>query len=307
MTVPDTAGGVMRCACLVDTTRCIGCRSCQVACKQSNNLQAEGTRFFAGTGGYQNPTRLSPRTFTFISFHELDDRAGRPVWIFAKHQCMHCENMYCATVCAAEVFHKTATGIVACEADKCVGCAACVDECPFGVPTIDYWDLPTPYMRKCSFCIERQEAKASGHRINGKTLPARESADYEKSLHMPACAKACPSGAIQFGPRQKLIAEARRRIAAEPDRYVDHIYGLSEAGGTGWLYLASVPFEQLGLPVKFKPFEPGAEMGRMGANVRTRGPLASIGSSLGAVLAGIGWLFRRRNEVRSTPRKDVPT
>ncbi len=101
-----------RCGCLVDTTRCIGCRSCQVACKQANGLKSDATRFFATPGGYQNPRRFSDRTFTYISFHELQRPTGEPHWVFAKHQCMHCAKLYCARVCPADVFHKTATGVV---------------------------------------------------------------------------------------------------------------------------------------------------------------------------------------------------
>jgi len=289
----------MRCACLVDTTRCIGCRSCQVACKQSNGLAGEETRFFASPGGYQNPSRFSPQTFTYISFQELEDPTGRPVWVFVKHQCMHCTDLYCAQVCAAEVYVKTKTGVVAYQPDKCMGCAACIDACPFHVPIIDYWDVPTPYLRKCSFCLERQEAKVEGVKVNGRPLEGEALRRYEVGLHTPACAKACPSGAIQFGPRDKLIEEARRRIAASPGRYVNHLYGVTEAGGTGWLYLAAVPFEKLGLPTKFAPLQQAGAMERMGATDPRRHPLASLSGGLTALAAGLGWFFRRRDTVRA--------
>ncbi|OHB84393.1 MAG: hypothetical protein A2V98_17370 [Planctomycetes bacterium RBG_16_64_12] len=245
----------MRSACLVDTTRCIGCRSCQVACKQSNQLAEEHTKFFAAPGGYQNPGRFSPRTFTYVSYHEVEGAGGATVWTFVKHQCMHCTDLYCAQVCAPRVFRKTSSGVVAYEPDNCIGCAACVDACPFDVPAIDYWDLATPHVRKCSFCLERQESQLDEGEVDGRPLSAPAAERYRRSFQTPACGKACPADALQFGDRDELLAEAKRRIAAEPEKYVDHVYGEKEAGGTGWLYLARVPFEKLGFPMSFEKLD----------------------------------------------------
>jgi formate dehydrogenase iron-sulfur subunit len=265
----------MRSACLVDTTRCIGCRSCQVACKQSNGLGGERTKFFSAPGGYQNPARFSARTFTYISFHELESPGGEPVWVFVKRQCMHCTDMYCAYVCAPEVFRKTPSGMVACRPDQCIGCAACIDACPFQVPAIDYWNVATPQIRKCSFCLERQESKHEEAEIDGKPLSPSALSRHEKSLRTPACAKACPTGAILFGDREQLLREAKRRIAARPERYVDHVYGEKEAGGTGWLYLSRVPFEKLGFPTSFENPDTFKKV-RLGSRERSRGFLASV-------------------------------
>jgi len=288
----------MRSACLVDTTRCIGCRSCQIACKQSNELAEEHTKFFAAPGGYQNPGRFSPRTFTYVSFHEGEDTDGDPTWVFVKRQCMHCTDMYCARVCSPKVFRKTATGVVASEGGYCIGCAACVDVCPFEVPTIDYWDLATPHVRKCSFCLTRQESPVDEAELDGRPLSASAQQRHGRSFQTPACAKACPADCLLFGDRDELLAEAKRRIAAEPERYVDHVYGETEAGGTGWLYLARVPFEKLGFPTSFEHLDMYEKVD-LGARRRRPAALVSLRSGFGALAAGVCWFFKRRDAVQA--------
>lgn len=287
-----------RIGCLVDTTRCVGCRSCQVACKQANGLKSDENKSFAKAGGYQNPRKFTPQTFTYISDHELTDDAGRPRWVFVKHQCLHCTEMYCAYVCAPGVYYRTTTGVVDALSQQCIGCAACLDACPFAVPTIDYWDQVTPLIAKCVFCLQRLQASVPAT-LNGRPLEGEQQARYEASLHTPACAKTCPNGALRFGEREELLAEARRRIAAEPGRYVDHIYGETEAGGTAWLYLASVPFERLGFPTSLP--KPGTMEGmpRLGSTETSR-PWASLGGSLATLGAGLCWFFKRRDEVRDS-------
>jgi len=241
-----------------------------VACKQSNGLAADETIFFAAPGGYQNPPRFSARTYTYVTYHEQPGVDGAPCWTFVKRQCMHCTDLYCASVCAPQVFHRNELGVVVCEADKCIGCAACIGACPFGVPAIDYWDVATPHIRKCGFCLGRQQSEIDPARLNGKPLDEPALGRLRQSLQTPACAKACPTGAIQFGDRKQLLAEARRRIAAHPDKYVNHIYGEKEAGGTGWLYISGIPFEKLGFPTEFEPLDQSDTtrmIGQLGAGV----------------------------------------
>jgi len=292
----------MTVACLVDTTRCIGCRSCQVACKQAHGLKADDTKFFAAEGGYQNPLGFTPYTRTYVAFHERDPAGGGPAWVFVKHQCMHCKDMRCANVCAPQIYWRTPEGVVAFAPSGCIGCSACVDECPFGVPVIDYWDVDTPHLRKCTFCLDRQEAEIESVRLDDRPLSGREQQRYEAALTTPACVRACPTGALCFGARDELLAEARRRIAAAPDRYVDHIYGEKELGGLGWLYLAAVPFKELGFPTEFPP---PMEHGQMGMHRPQHRPRpgrcrvwSSLSGALGATLAGLTWFFRRREKVR---------
>jgi Fe-S-cluster-containing dehydrogenase component len=143
--------------------------------------------------------------------------------MFVKGQCMHCNQPACASACLTKALLKTEEGPVIWRASKCMGCRMCMVSCPFGVPKFEY-DSANPKIVKCDLCWERLEA-------GGK----------------PACVEACPAGALTFGTRRELLRTARERIHREPDRYVDHIYGEHEAGGTGVLYLASVPFEQLAM------------------------------------------------------------
>jgi formate dehydrogenase iron-sulfur subunit len=191
-----------------------------VACKQANQRGAETTDFFGGPG-YQNPADLGKDTWCLVTYNEVPIN-GRYEWVFGKRQCMHCEVPGCASACPVKALEKLDDGPVVYHKEKCIGCRYCMLACPFVVPRFEFesWN---PYITKCTMCADRQ---AQGE--------------------IPACAKACPTGAITFGDRDALAAEARRRIASNPSQYVDHIYGLEEAGGTSVLHISSVPFEELG-------------------------------------------------------------
>ena len=249
-------------AVLYDATKCIGCRACQVACKQWNELPAVAT---TNTGTYENPPRMDAYTFTKISFTELEDN-GKFQWVFAKHQCMHCEHPACVEACIVGALEKRPDGPVTYDDNKCIGCRYCQVACPFGIPNFE-WDKPLPWIRKCTFCADRQ----------GGGLK-------------PACVTTCPSGALEFGERDDLIAEARERIAATPGRYVDHIYGEKEVGGTSWLYLSPVPFEKLGLPTL------GSEPVTINA-ARAMGAVPPALLGVAAAMTGIYWLTKRRQKI----------
>jgi formate dehydrogenase iron-sulfur subunit len=204
---------------LIDMTKCTGCRGCQVACKQWNQLDAEKTEFFSGEG-YQNPPQMSENTFTRIKFRDYE-KNGQHEFAFYKEMCMHCNEPACASVCPVGAFKKTKEGPVTYDADKCIGCRFCMVACPFGVPKYQ-WSKALPLVRKCTGCYAR---------INeGKK---------------PACATTCPS-AISYGERGELMKEAKRRITSRPEKYLNKIYGEEEAGGTSVLYLTSLPFDELG-------------------------------------------------------------
>jgi Fe-S-cluster-containing dehydrogenase component len=135
---------------------------------------------------------------------------------------MHCNQPACASACLTQAMHKTVEGPVIWREDKCMGCRYCMVSCPFDVPKFEYHSA-NPKITKCNMCFDRQE--------EGK---------------LPACVENCPGEALMFGTRRELLAEARKRIAENPDMYHDHIYGETEAGGTSFLYLSPVPFEEIG-------------------------------------------------------------
>jgi formate dehydrogenase iron-sulfur subunit len=249
-------------ALLMDLTGCIGCRACQAACKQWNGLPAESTH---NLGSYENPPRRSAKTWTTVTFNEVDDCDGFK-WVFAKRQCMHCEYPACASACIVGALNKTAHGPVAYDAGKCIGCRYCMLACPFGVPTFE-WDKPIPYIRKCTMCDDRQ--------AEGKK---------------PACAAACPTGVIAFGEREELLQEAHSRIRANPGIYVNHIYGEKEAGGTSELYLSSVPFENLDFPSL------GSERTSRYADIAMLGVPPTI-VAVGAAMGGIYWFVKHRERL----------
>jgi formate dehydrogenase iron-sulfur subunit len=213
---------------------------------------------------------LSSTTWTAI------ERRGS---VSVRRQCMHCEEPSCASVCPVAAFQKTPEGPVIYKPERCMGCRYCMLACPFGVPKYE-WDKPLPLVRKCIMCFDQRVKKG---------LP-------------PACTSACPTGATVFGDRDQLIREARRRMDAEPSRYVDHVYGLTEAGGTSVMYLSGVPFEQLG----FKVAVQGDPYPKLTWNILSK--LPNVVSIWGVTLFGIWWIVNRRETLeheRRSGREDT--
>jgi formate dehydrogenase iron-sulfur subunit len=245
MSTPQPSGSVR--STLVDITKCIGCHACQVACKQWNDKDGETTTFDEGLG-FQNPAVLSAKTLTLISFHELinDKAQGGVDYAFAMRRCLHCLEPACASACPTEALFRQDDGPVTYNADRCIGCRYCVWACPWGVPTAE-WDSLAPKISKCTHCADRCDQPLPSGR-NGVALNADENKRFQDSIQVPACVKACPADALRYGTRDDMLKEANRRIAARPDKYVHHVYGEKEAGGTSVLYLSSVPFDKLGFP-----------------------------------------------------------
>ena len=246
---------------LIDLTRCIGCRGCQVACKQWNERSVKKT---ALTGNFTSPMELNSETYTLVKFVESEEKQQLN-WDFIKFQCMHCKDPACASACPVGAFRKTPEGPVIYQQEKCIGCRYCMMACPFGIPKYE-WDKRWPIVQKCTFCADRL---ADGM--------------------MPACAKSCAPGAIYFDDRDKIVAEAEKRLKDNPDRYVPHIYGKDEAGGTSWMYLSAVPFAALG----FKTNIPNQPLPNLTWNMLSSIPYKVVGAV--AFLSVIAYIRNRGN------------
>jgi formate dehydrogenase iron-sulfur subunit len=227
---------------LTDLTSCVGCRSCEQACNESNGLPKPAVPF-DDPSVFEQKRRPDAHAYTVVNRYENPKDKDNP--IYRKIQCNHCKEPACASACPIHAYSKTPEGAVVYNPDLCFGCRYCMIACPFYVPAYDYESALEPRIVKCTMCYDTRV----------------------KHGRITACAEACPAGAITFGKRDELITIARKRIADHPERYVDHIYGEQEAGGTNWLYLSGVPFEQVGFPASV-PDRPPIEL--------TKGFLSSV-------------------------------
>jgi len=201
---------------------------------------------------------LSDKTYTIV------EQRGD---YFVRRMCQHCEDPTCVSVCPVGAFTKTEVGAVLYDESKCLGCRYCMQACPFQIPRYE-WGSLKPRVQKCIMCYDRVK--------NGE---------------LPACAEACPTGATLFGDRDEMIAIAKQRLAENPDKYYQHIYGLEEVGGTSVLYLSPVPFEELGFNTKLlKTALPNFTHEAL-AKIPT---LVTVG---GVLLTGFYWLTNRKNEI----------
>ena len=271
---------------LIDITNCIGCRACQVACKQWNEREGEDTELVAHMG-FQNPASLSSKTYTLISFHETENPAkpGGLDAAYVMRRCFHCLEPGCVSACPTTALYRQPDGPVSYDASKCIGCRYCMLACPWDVPTAE-WDKLAPKIEKCTHCADRTSQPAP-IAFNGRPEPPDETKRFLDTIATPACVKACPADALRYGTREEMLAMAHERMEARPDRYVDHIYGEKELGGTAVLYLSSVPFASLGFPTYGeKPF-PRFTKAALGA---VPPAVMALGALLGAAYA----FFRKR-------------
>jgi len=206
---------------LHDTTLCVGCRSCEVACKQVNGLPPPEVPL-GDESVFDRQRRTTHEALTVVNRYR-EASGGRPA-VYRKHQCMHCNEPACVSVCLVSALTKSPEGPVLYDPDVCMGCRYCMTACPYYALAYEYDDPLTPRVRRCTMCHPRLQA--------GKN---------------PGCADACPTGAITFGRREELLTLARARVHKFPDRYLDHVFGEHEFGGTSWLTLAGLRFGELGL------------------------------------------------------------
>jgi len=199
---------------LVDTTRCIGCRSCEAACSVTHDNFVPDIK---NDNALAKRRDTSDKQWTVVN--QFSTSKGE---IFVKRQCMHCWQPACVAACLVNAMSKTREGPVTWDGDKCMGCRYCMVSCPFDIPKAEYHST-NPRIMKCSMCYERLQ--------DGKK---------------PACVESCPTDALMFGQKRELMEVARHRVYSHPDKYVHSIYGENEVGGTGWLYLSAVPFDQIG-------------------------------------------------------------
>jgi formate dehydrogenase iron-sulfur subunit len=248
--------GAERMGFFTDTTTCIGCKACEVACKQWNDLPADGSVFRRG-GSYDHTGELSASTWRHVRFVELAESSAPPIdfaahgvdlvaaaeeyqrpfagfgdWVFMSDVCKHCTNAGCLDACPTGALIRTEFQTVVLQPDICNGCGYCIPSCPFGVVDRDKIDGRAG---KCTLCYDR----------------------LEDGLE-PACAKACPTDSIQFGPYAELEEVAARRVATLHERGVEgaYLYGALDAedealaGGLGAFFLLTEPPERYGLPAR---------------------------------------------------------
>jgi formate dehydrogenase iron-sulfur subunit len=256
-------------AMFTDTSLCIGCRACQVACKQWNELPSEQPEW---TGSYQNHATFTDKTYRLVRFMEKPQPNGELAWLLMSDVCKHCAQAGCLDACPTGAIYRTEFGTVNINQDVCNGCRYCVSSCPFGVVSFNH---DTGRANKCTFCNDRIH--------NGLG---------------PACAKTCPTDSIQFGFRDELVPKAQKRVAAlkELGYKEAQLYGADSNGPLGGL---NAFFLLLDRPATYelpeKPLLPQR-------NVKVDSLLA-VGSAL---LVGVGALVAFRERGSHPPGSDSP-
>jgi len=260
---PDS-GGVLH-----DITRCIGCRKCEEACNKVNQLP-DPTKPFDDLTVLDKFRRTDDKTYTVVNRYSnslASNNIGSSS-VYVKKQCNHCLEPACASACFVKALNKTNTGAVVYNASLCVGCRYCMVACPFNIPAYEYDSAFSPRVMKCTMCQPQ----------------------LEKGL-LPGCVESCPKEALTFGTRKHLLKIAKQRIGKYPQRYIDHIYGEHEMGGTSWLYLTGTSFGKIGMR---------EDLGNVSAPQLTAGPLSDVAIVVGlwpVLLTGIYAISRRKEKI----------
>jgi len=243
---------------LVDIDLCIGCKACEVACKEWNDLEVEETHNF---GGYQSHEDLTASTWDLMRFNEVDLDDSGIAWLIRKDSCLHCEEPGCLLACPAPgAVVQYENGIVDFDQDKCIGCQYCVSGCPFDIPR---FDSKTKKVYKCTMCVDRI----------GNGLE-------------PACVKSCPTGSIIFGTKEDMVHYGEEKVAKLKERGFDDalLYDPEGVGGLHMMYV--VPrgemLDEYGLPEE--PTVKGASFFPAMSGLRKLGSLATWAGLLGAAV-----------------------
>lgn len=246
---------------LVDIDLCIGCKACEVACKEWNDLQAEDT---SGYAGYQSHPDLTAHTWDLMRFNEVDLDDGGLAWLIKKDSCLHCEQPGCLEACPAPgAIVQYENGIVDFDQDKCIGCKYCIAGCPFDIPR---FDEQTNKVYKCTMCVDRVS--------NGLE---------------PACVKSCPTGSIRFGSKEDMVAYGEEKVAKLNDRGLSNamLYDPVGVGGLHMMYVVPHGDMLADYDIPEDPQVPGTFFTGMSA-------LRKVGSaSMWAGLLGVGLFFLR--------------
>lgn len=240
----------------IDTTTCIGCKACEVACQEWNDLPTVPT---VQTGSYQTLPELDAGFWNLIRFNEFE-HGDSLVWLMRKDQCMHCEDPGCLEACPAPgAIVQYANGIVDVNPDACIGCGYCATGCPFNVPK---FHEKTAKMQKCTLCVDRSRAGLE-----------------------PACVKCCPTGCLHYGTKEDMVLLAKGRVAQLKKSGFEKavVYDPPGVGGTGvvtvlahgdhleWYGLPADPKVPVGVWIWKNVLRPFAFLAIVGAVVGTVG------------------------------------
>lgn len=258
---------------LFDSTRCIGCRKCEEGCNTVNELP-QPDKAFSDLSVMDTDRRTTSKAYTIVN--RYDDAGGNQGPLYRKVQCNHCLEPACASVCFVRAFSKNESGAVIYDETVCVGCRYCMIACPFEIPAYEYDKAFSPRVRKCTMCHPR----------------------IVKGL-LPGCVEACPTEALTYGKREDLLRIGHERIRKFPERYVDHVYGENEMGGTNWLYLSAVPFKDIGMR---------EDLGTTPAPKLTSGALSVVPMVVGlwpVLLGGVYAINKRREKIETQEKKQA--
>ena len=274
---------------LFDSTRCIGCRSCEEACDEENASRKRKWSNETYGDFRQPPEGLSGDKWIHMSHHPLsgnNDKTGVPFdweeapdlmdqgrYAYIRHACMHCVEPACVSACIVGALKKQENGAVIYDPDKCMGCRYCMIACPFNIPKWE-WHNALPYIRKCTMCYPRLK--------EGK---------------VPSCVENCPGNedgpALLFGRRNDLLYEAQKRVHENKNRYFPHVFGENEVGGTGVLFIFDKTLTpvQIGFP---------ADIGSRSIPSYSQSPMSTVPYWVGgfaALFSGLNWIINRRDKI----------